>query len=503
MLSKKKMNSILEKFFRGCKKIKDQKELEEYKNKGRKLHKLPLRGNKHISGLEFRPKKWVSKYSDDVYVNHFDEHGNQQEFVKEYIITRTGQVYTLNNDGSKTDMVLDMGRFQLKLKEPDENGTKTIRPQQTFLLCTSYLANYDGWDVIMQNRCKGEYAEVDHVLQNNEPNVDIQCLDLVTHAENVNRSTLDPKYKETIMNRAKSQGKPFTITIKEDGKYDIVLEAISCNDGVTLLKDKGITIVRPTIRYYLNGKNKKEFKQNGKTVMFKHTAEFLEDQEDIHGEIWRTEKDWNLAKEIRKVFENKAKGPPKAISNFGRIKTNKDIKTYGIYISDAQHIYNDALVHRLVGFAFHDYIEKDPNRQVYTPENTIVRHINYHELKERGIDEKKYRTDKEGRRVLSNHIDTLEFGTPKDNSQDLSEDKIHKEQQIPMNEFRVTPLPLRKDLPKFNRTFHSVSEFLKFIKEKKIDIKFHHWGVDQALKGEYKSHKRYEFAYVKSQVETQ
>ena len=103
----------------------------------------------------------------------------------------------------------------------------------------------------MQNRCKGEYAEVDHVLQENKPDVDIQCLDLVTHAENMNRRNLDPKNKETVTKVTESQGKPFTITIKEDGKDDIVLNATSSSDGEDLLEQQGITIIHSTIRYRL------------------------------------------------------------------------------------------------------------------------------------------------------------------------------------------------------------------------------------------------------------
>ena len=507
IMTEMKLTSITEKFFTGCKIMKNKKELEEYKEKGRKLAKRPLRGNTHISGLVFRPKKWVSDDSEDVYVNHFDENGNQQEFVKDYIITRKGQVYTRNeNNGSINKLTLQKnGQFTLYLKEKDANGKKTIQPKQTFIQCTSYFADYDDWKDIMQNRGKTGDAQVDHVLQDNKPDVDIQCLDLVTCTENNNRKNLDPKNKETIKKRAKSQGKPFTITIKEDGKDDIVLNTTSSRASVALLKYEGITISRGTIRNRLKEEVKKEFTQNGKTVIFNYTEEFLEDQKDLPGEIWRTEKDWNLAKEIRKEFENKAKGPPKAISNCGRIKTNTDMVTYGSYVSDRQHTYNGALVHRLVGLAFNDHPENDPNRQGYTPEHTVVRHINKHELEERGIDvEKKHRIDGEERRVLSNHIDTLEFGSHTDNMRDISKHNIHTKKQYPKNEFRVTPLdPLEKDLPEIPGTFHSIREFLNFVDEQHIGITFHWSSVDNVLNGKYKSTCGYKFTYVKSQVKSQ
>ena len=111
------MKSITDKLFTGCKQIKDQEELEEYQGKALKLREIPLRGNMHISELEFRPKEWVGE-SEDVLVVHFDEHGNQQEFVKDYFIKRTGQVYFIDQDGSRTYMSLHkMGYFTLSLKK--------------------------------------------------------------------------------------------------------------------------------------------------------------------------------------------------------------------------------------------------------------------------------------------------------------------------------------------------------------------------------------------------
>ena len=199
------MNSITEKFFTGCKKMENKKNLEDYKEKAIEYSnsKCLLRDTEHISGTKFKAD-WVSKNSDDVFVNHFDEHGNQQEFVKDYIIQRNGRVYTCK-DGSRDYMSLDdIGRFKLTLKEPDENGKKRIQPKQTFLQCTSYFRDYDGWKVIMQNRGTNGRVQVDHVLQENEPDVDIQCLDLVTCAENNNRKCLDPKNKKTIKKVAES-----------------------------------------------------------------------------------------------------------------------------------------------------------------------------------------------------------------------------------------------------------------------------------------------------------
>ena len=147
------MNSITEKFFTGCKKIKveiydedddetrkeklkkSKKNLKDYQEKAIEYSnsKCLLRDTKHISGTKFKAK-WVSDDSDDVYVNHFDKEGKRQVFAKDYIITRTGQVYTLRKNGTKNKLSLDdIGRLKLSLKEQDENGKKKIRPKKTFM----------------------------------------------------------------------------------------------------------------------------------------------------------------------------------------------------------------------------------------------------------------------------------------------------------------------------------------------------------------------------------
>ena len=147
------MTLITEKFFIGCKKMKYKEELKKYKEKAHEYSELPLRGNTHISGTEFKPM-WVSDDSEDVYVVHYDKQGNRLKFAKKYIIERNGKVYTLRKNGSKNYLKLYRRQIYLSLNEPDENGKKTVKPQQTFLQITSYFANHGGWDIIMQNRGK-------------------------------------------------------------------------------------------------------------------------------------------------------------------------------------------------------------------------------------------------------------------------------------------------------------------------------------------------------------
>ena len=469
--------NISEKFFIGCQKIKDEGDLLVYQKKADEFSKLPLRGNVHISGTQFKPD-WVDDDSEDVYLRHFDKDGNKQKFVKEYIIPRTGEVYHRRKDGSKKYMKLNkLGYFQLSIKDAD-GKSKCIQARQTFLQITSYFANYTGWDVIMQNRCKGGSAEVDHVLQTNEPNVDIQCLDLVTKAENIDRKNLDPKQKETNEKVAKSRGKPFTITIREDGEDDIVLDARSAYEGEDLLKERGITMSYTTISNRLN--NEKEYMKNGKTMIFKYTQDFLESQETSPNEIWRKEEEWVLDK-------YKGKGP-KEISNFGRLKNHNGKISDGHYkLVGKEYInyYNKVRMSRLIAFAFNDHIVAN-NRQGYKDGDTVVRHLNDHECDVN----KKYRIveiDGIQRRVLSNHIDTLEFGTSKQNSQDRSEDLIFKAKQDPLNEFYLTLK--KKNLKEIPGTFHSVPEL-----EQKTGIEFH--NVYSVLKGELKSCQGYKFDYV-------
>ena len=339
--------------------------------------------------------------------------------------------------------------------------------------------------------------------------------------KSIDKMNLDPKKKEDKVKRskeaikkaAKSLGKPFTITIK-DGKDVTVLDAISARNGEALLKQHGIAIYHSTIRSYLTGKMKINYVQSKKTqykkVIFKYTEEFLEDQKDLPGEIWRTEEEWDLAEEIIECFEKKNENkkdniqdhvPPKAISNFGRIETHMGKRRYVSDEPNGIYRFKNTSIKCLVGLAFNDYLENDPNRQGYTKKTPFARYLTDHDLIKNGIDvKKKYRIDKEGRKVNSNHIDTLEFCNKFGNIQYYS-NEIQKAQQDPMNEFRVTPL--RKDLPKFNRTFHSVPEFFEFVEEQKIDTKFNNGNVRNALKGKRNSASGYKFTYVIPRVETQ
>ena len=85
--------------------------------------------------------------------------------------------------------------------------------------------------------------------------------------------------------------------------------------------------------------------------------------------------------------------------------------------------------------------------------------------------------------------------------QDRSNDKIHKDQQDQMNAFSVTPLPLRKDLPKIPGTFHSIREFLNFVDEQNIEVTFHNGNVRKALNGKYTQTCGYKFTYVNKSID--
>ncbi len=67
-------------------------------------------------------------------------------------------------------------------------------------------------------------------------------------------------------------GNPYSITIEESGKADVVLRATSVPDGIRLLKEKGITTVsRSSIYERLSGKTRSNLVQGDKTFKFAHT----------------------------------------------------------------------------------------------------------------------------------------------------------------------------------------------------------------------------------------
>ena len=86
------------------------------------------------------------------------------------------------------------------------------------------------------------------------------------------RFHLDPDSKPYHLGiQGRGAGKPYSITIKEEGKEDVILQARSRSDGVKLLKEKDITVCDSWIRNRLSGKVTSDLVIDGKTCKFAYT----------------------------------------------------------------------------------------------------------------------------------------------------------------------------------------------------------------------------------------
>mmetsp|Transcript_7277 Transcript_7277/g.22717 ORF Transcript_7277/g.22717 Transcript_7277/m.22717 type:complete len:907 (+) Transcript_7277:186-2906(+) len=81
-------------------------------------------------------------------------------------------------------------------------------------------------------------------------------------------------------------GKPFSITIKEEGKADVVLQATGLTDGVRLLGEKGITVHEKRIRNRLSGATKSDLVKDGKTCQFAYTKVTLPKKEELEQDMY-------------------------------------------------------------------------------------------------------------------------------------------------------------------------------------------------------------------------
>mmetsp|Transcript_7278 Transcript_7278/g.22724 ORF Transcript_7278/g.22724 Transcript_7278/m.22724 type:complete len:943 (+) Transcript_7278:186-3014(+) len=81
-------------------------------------------------------------------------------------------------------------------------------------------------------------------------------------------------------------GKPFSITIKEEGKADVVLDATSEPDGIRLLGEKGITVSQKPINSRLSGKVTSDLTRNGKTCKFAYKKITLPKKEELEQDMY-------------------------------------------------------------------------------------------------------------------------------------------------------------------------------------------------------------------------
>ena len=102
----------------------------------------------------------------------------------------------------------------------------------------------------------------------------------------ITRIKLHPDSKPFHAKTGPGGGKPFSITIKEEGKADVVLQATSLTDGKKELEKKGINVSRKPMDSRLSGKVTSDFVRDGKTIKFAYTEVHVPKKEDLEQEMY-------------------------------------------------------------------------------------------------------------------------------------------------------------------------------------------------------------------------
>tara|TARA_Y100000389_G_scaffold204259_1_gene255913 strand:- start:6630 stop:7802 length:1173 start_codon:yes stop_codon:yes gene_type:complete len=334
---------------------------------------------------------------EDALLISLNEKGKPKKLKFAYYITPEGDKYRLNEKNEK----INVSENKVSLyKISFEDGTsKNIRPHHHQLW--SYYPHLD-WRPFCENLSKkgGSAAStVDHIKQDkNDKRCHYKFLEAVPHTENAKRNRLFND-KETTLKQVKSRGKSFIMTI--DGKDKEGFN--SCGDAVKYLSEKhNIDVWGSNISSCLIGKQKTVY--NGR-LTFEYTEEYLNSQNDLPNEIWKTLEQCCQKEAIENKYKTiKNRDPPKAISNMGRIKNGKGKKSYGCERPDNTSIYNSVRVHILVWLAFSETEIGDK----------LLLH-NYHHpsnIKDENGSVIRY----------SNWFETLRLGTQKENMNDMSKD---------------------------------------------------------------------------------
>mmetsp|Transcript_8530 Transcript_8530/g.24232 ORF Transcript_8530/g.24232 Transcript_8530/m.24232 type:complete len:949 (+) Transcript_8530:1308-4154(+) len=140
-------------------------------------------------------------------------------------------------------------------------------------------------------------ASVVHVtyLMAPQSHCDVQCLidstvpqpPLFEHSAGlIARIKLHEDSKPFHPKAGKGGGRPFSITIKEEGKADVVLDATSEPDGIRLLGEKGITVSQKPINSRLSGKVTSDLTRNGKTCKFAYKKITLPKKEELEQDMY-------------------------------------------------------------------------------------------------------------------------------------------------------------------------------------------------------------------------
>ena len=396
-----------------------------------------------------------------------DEEGELHELKYKYYMTPEGHRYRLNDEKNKKIYVSEnKGIYELTLK----NGKKK-QFQVHHLQLWSYYPRLD-WKPFCENiRGNGgnNDATVDHIKQEHTA-CHYKYLEAVPQSENARRSNLS-KDKERTLRQAQSQGKPFTM--KLDGKQ-IGGKFPSRNDAVKYLSKKhNITVDPSRISSCLNGKRKTAYK---KRLTFAYTEEYLDTQEGLDGEKWKKMEEWCQKEAIINRYERiQNLGPPKAISDKGRIMTNKGKITNGNPKKGQNASYfNGVQVHNLIWEAFRVEVIGDKS----------LLHKDKHHSNT---------FDKNTEKVIrySNWIETLRLGTQQENMEDKSREMQRVAERNPENEFIVR----NKEGVEVKRASY-IPGCVKELKAQFRGKNFHKGIISKCLKKERKTHQGFTFNYV-------
>tara|TARA_Y100000389_G_scaffold205033_1_gene262210 strand:- start:1939 stop:3291 length:1353 start_codon:yes stop_codon:yes gene_type:complete len=404
---------------------------------------------------------------EDALIVVFDEKGKQVKLKHKYYMTPEGHKYRLDEKNEKIKVSENNGgRYELTLA----NG-KIKKFQVHHLELMSYFPHLD-WKPFCENLSKKggtNVSTIDHILQDkNNKKCHYKYLEAVPHTENAKRNNIFND-KEKILKQAQSKGKPFIMTIDEK---QIEKEFYSTREAVDYLKSKcDINILSGSISGCLLGAQTTAYNRR---LKFNYTEEYLNSQDNLPNEIWKTLEECYQKDEIINRYK-KVKGriSPKAISNKGRIITNKGKITNGNKTQQNDSTFNGVRIHTLVWLAFSDTKIEDK----------LLLH-----------DDKHYSNtfDKNGKVIrYSNWFETLRLGTHKENMEDMSKEIQRVKELDPKNEFIVC----NKDGNEVMRS-HFVPDCIIKLNKEYPEITFDSGHIRKCLKKERKTHLGFTFKKV-------
>jgi hypothetical protein len=201
----------------------------------------------------------------------------------------------------------------------------------------------------------------------------------------------------------------------------------------------------------------------------------LNSQKDLPGEKWKKMEEWCQKDAIIKRYKKiVGKNPPKAISNKGRIMTNKGKITNGSQRTGRNYsTFNGIYVHILIWEAFSVEVIGDK----------FLLHKDSHESN----------TFDENGKVIhySNYLETLRLGTHQENMEDLSREKQRVAELNPEKEFIVRN---KEGIEVMKSSY--IPRCVEKLKEMYPGKRFKASCISDCLKKERKTHLGFTFNYV-------